>query len=176
MKNYVKEYKGYDVPEGATHYAKNAMFLFYKIISGSPYFYDRFIGEWRISSGDCFDSAIELPEEPKADEWVPSGRCIHVYTNSNVNGVAKVEEEEVNIIGIDKLGNYVFQNDKSACYYSDPASEFRPLKTKEEKKREVFIENAKRVARTTDDVLTHDRLFGLLFDSGAEFTAPKEGE
>ena len=73
---------------------------------------------------------------PSKAEWMPVGRCTHIYGG----GVATREEEEVTIIGIDNIGNYVFQNDKSTCYYSDPASEFRPLKTAEEKKREAIKE------------------------------------
>jgi hypothetical protein len=86
-----------------------------------------------------------------------------------------MEEEEVTIVGIDKEGFYVYQNDKSTCYYSDPASEFRPLRTEAEKNREAFIDGVMRGvsidAKYTDVI---HNIADQLFEAG--FTAPEGAE
>lgn len=161
----VTTYEGHKVPEGATHYrvAKNRVVYFYRYLS------DRL--ELRIFNNDRWwatdttlggdNSPTELPEQEA--EWVPSGRCTHKYGG----GVATMEEE-VTIVGIDKEGFYVYQNDKSTCYYSDQASEFRPLRTEAEKKREAFMNKA---FKTYYEGEVCDRMASAMYEAG--FTAPK---
>ena len=83
--------------------------------------------------------------------------------------------EDVTIIGTDKLGNYVFQNDKSECYYSDPAEYFIKPKTAEEKKREAFnlavIDACMPIHK---DDFNINEIAGALRHAG--FTAPEGGE
>ena len=111
------------------------------------------------------------PEQPipSKAEWMPSvgEECL-----GNIrNDMGKWSYVEVTPLYQFESEWAVAVNGSSILSYCD---EFRPLKTTEEKKREAFIEEAKKIARTTDDALTHDRLFGLLFDNGAGFTAPSD--
>ena len=124
-----------------------------------------------VTIGDL--SLIEMRPKQQEDnaEWVPAGRCVHIYGG----GVATRQEEDVTIVGIDKDGNYVFQNDKSTCYYSDPAIEFRPLKTDEQKKREAFyLAVVDACMPIHSDDFNIDEIAGALRHAG--FTAPEGGE
>ena len=168
----VTEYEGHKVPEGATHYTSESRFQragFYKHNKIRPFFYSvNLFKEWVESINKEIPSfAIKLPEQQEDNaEWVPAGRCVHIYGG----GVATRQEEDVNIVGIDKEGFYVFQNDKSTCYYSGPASEFRPLKTDEQKAKEAFDLKAFKVYKSC---MSCNEFSTALFKAG--FTAP-EGE
>ncbi|MEH6451232.1 MAG: hypothetical protein V7765_21385 [Oleispira sp.] len=113
-----------------------------------------------------YKHSVHRRQEQQEDnaKWVPAGRCVHIYGG----GMATRQEEEVNIVGIDKDGFYVFQNDRSTCYYSDPASEFRPLKTDEQKAKEAFDLKALKVYKSC---MSCDEFATALFKAG--FTAPE---
>ena len=153
-----------DAPEWADRYVFSAF-------SGNYFFGD---GVHVLNAGHkvvLVHDDIELVEmRPIATdkEWLPTinNRCIHIYGG----GLPSRQEEEVFIVGIDKLGNYVFQNDSSECYYSDPSSEFRPLKTAEELERDAFIEAAVTVMNNSIDDSQAGWVMAL---HKAGFTAPK---
>tara|TARA_R110000851_G_scaffold88070_3_gene192181 strand:+ start:396 stop:914 length:519 start_codon:yes stop_codon:yes gene_type:complete len=172
MKNYVKEYRGYDVPEGATHYIDAANLLFYRknIRKDWVYFSESLTG-WtyaNISKLSLDARATELPEAVKDAEWEPvvGEECNHIYS-------AGSDATKVFIVGIDKKGNYVFQGDGSDCYYSDPIHFFVPLKSAKDLEREAFFA-AVRKAFTGIDVINLADITSTLFN--ADFTAPTDSE
>ena len=94
-------------------------------------------GSFGVTTGLMLSDMTLIEMRPIAiedKEWLPSGRCNHMYDDDR----SMETLEEVSVVGIDKDGFYVYQTDRSTCYYSDPASEFRPLKTAEELKEEAF--------------------------------------
>ncbi len=111
--------------------------------------------------------------EDYVSEWQPAAGeyCVHVrhrFTNEE-------SKENVFIIGIDKLGNYVFQNEDSMCYYSDPVSEFEPAKTQHELDREAFVHAAMKSHISTGLEVSDESLktlFEEMFDNN--FKAPEE--
>ena len=168
----VTEFEGHKVPNGATKYQPDSGRF-------QESFWDDSGNVWVIGIAEMWarvasvipQDLIELPDQQEDNaEWVPAGRCVHIYGG----GVATRQEEDVTIVGIDKDGNYVFQNDKSTCYYSDPAIEFRPLKTDEQKKREAFyLAVVDACMPIHSDDFNIDEIAGALRHAG--FTAP-EGE
>lgn len=188
MKNYVKEYKGHKVPEGATHWQESSSDCYMAFIkknkkgeASSLYFvndegnecfhYELVLNEWMSDKGiiscevSCDD--IELPE---AQEWNGEG-LPPVGTVCEVNiGATDVFEVATimyisNQIVISSVGGHEFSSQASI-------TKFRPLKTQQEKDREAFVECVKQLLpkSDTDDLI----LSGKLFDLG--FTAPKAGE
>lgn len=165
----VTTYEGHKVPEGATHVSVDGQYTFIMNSDGIEWYWTFYntSGNWQSSRKDEFTTdAIELPEQPtKADGWVPVGRCIHLYND----GADALGKEDVTIIGKDKKGNYVFQNDGD-CYFSDTAKYFMKAKTADEVMRDMFIDrcfDTSVMGRTVDS----EKLFGGLFDAG--FTAPE---
>jgi hypothetical protein len=171
MKNYVTEYKGNKVPEGATHYAshENEVFcvLFAKWIGNHPVFFDVRNDSWvedKLIGRHFFKELPEAKWEPIVGE-----ECNHIYS-------AGSDATKVFIVGIDKKGNYVFQGDGSDCYYSDPIHFFVPLKSAKDLEREAFktsvSEAVHKSTSTYNDRL--EKISSVLFDAG--FTAPKESK
>ena len=166
MKNYVKKYKGYDVPEGATHYLPDTEKYcegWYMVNEASGRIKFRHINGalWHSTHYCIPNSAIELPEEPKA-EWMPEvgvecemmagpfewRKCIPLYVGS-VFVVYTANSSEGSL-----SKNF-----------------FRPLKTKEEKDRESFHLKAFEVHKHD---MSCNEFATALYKAG--FTAPKEGE
>jgi hypothetical protein len=166
MKNYVKVFNGHEVPEGATHYDIKFRLPYYSIISGQETkFYRDDLSKWLISQNGNDWHNEKLTELPEA-KWKPvvGENCRHIYSINS-------EAEKVFIVGIDKKGNYVFQNNDSDCYYSDPIHFFIPLKTAKELEREAFTRKALKLRAAFDN---DESYVDALFDKGARFTAPKE--
>lgn len=174
MKKYVKEYKGYKVPKGATHYGNShPVAYFYKFNAVKiPFFYLNH--EWKRSSAcDVYikDNLTELPEAPQ--EWngegLPPVGCI-------CSVMHKRQVVECKYIGEGLGDEFIYQ-----IYSGDLQGiigrcigrpQFLPLKTQQEKDREAFIECVKQLLpkSDTDDLI----LSGKLFDLG--FTAPKDSD
>jgi hypothetical protein len=169
----VTEFEGHKVPEGATKYQPDSGRFHESFWDDNGNVWVIGIAERWVRVGSLIpQDLIELPAQQEDNaEWVPTGRCVHIYGG----GMATRQEKEVTIVGIDKDGFYVFQNDKSTRYYSDPASEFRPLKTDEQKAKEAFKAAVCKAIHESDSTY-NDRLSKItevLFYAG--FTAP-EGE
>jgi hypothetical protein len=145
MKKYVKEYKGHKVPDGATHWLVNG-FAKRDDNNESVSVIGCFQGAtWRKCSYGMLQNAIELPEEPKADEWMPKigEECVVSYPYEDGNFKC-FNGEKVLIISCGRCemtSKYVYtgHNTKHG-YVALSAKGFRPLKTEEEKKREAIKE------------------------------------
>lgn len=131
MKNYVKKYKGHDVPEGAIYYVdetdfRHASFCdenknIIRIIKDGPSFD---LHNYKAPSGRT--DLIELPIE---DEWLPEvGEWCEVSEENN-------EYQKCYYIGKSKYGKDVYEIRHSLLVRSDNAK-FRPLKSE----REEFID------------------------------------
>tara|TARA_R100000541_G_scaffold30953_2_gene39847 strand:- start:9136 stop:9666 length:531 start_codon:yes stop_codon:yes gene_type:complete len=148
-KNYVKEYKGHKVPEGATHCHElgQGKVSFYKV--GSPRV-ERY-NEPLCSADDPWNDCIgdptaseELPEE-STQEWVdglpPVGcECITLHKGDLV---------ECLYVGKGLGEEYIYQV-SSGSHRGEidrliGSPKFRPLKTQGQKDREAFIEKAMRL-------------------------------
>jgi hypothetical protein len=176
-KNYVKEYKGYKVPEGATHYNEGNMLwpeCFINKNTGEVYKLDE-PRIWVLSERVMPTTAIELPEE-QSQEWVdglPSVGCECLTLH-------KGDLVECLYVGKGIGEEYIYQV-TSGCHRGEidrliGSPRFRPLKTQEQKDREAFAsECAKYIDMPFDEggqvVLTG--VFYKLLDAG--FKAP-EGE
>lgn len=89
-KNYVKKFKGFDVPEGATHFNESNMLYpsaFYDAADGTMFKVGD--GRWKAANGSIPSTAIELPtipkinwgEQPSPDAvWIVDNEEIHVST------------------------------------------------------------------------------------------------
>lgn len=178
-KSYVKEYKGYKVPEGASCFVEACEAYknhFGKKVSGVEYVFvvDNENPEWHeISDILTLDvrGAIPLPEEP-IQEWVgglpPTGcECEALdtlmahpkYCLAKIKGFYNKQVWLTSEAGVDLV---LFIEDLK----------FRPLKTQEQKDREAFIEKAvNEMLKSPNDSLSGcaERMFN------AGFKAP-EGE
>ena len=185
-KNYVKEYKGYKVPEGASCFVEACEAYrnhFGKTVAGVDYVFvvDNEDPEW-VSLSDMLPlsirGAVELPEEP-TQEWVdglpPVGcECFVEYPYDD--GCFKpFHGKKVTILGYcsDSDGESVFTAHGSNGFIALYANGFRPLKTQEQKDREAFIEWANKATNADGKDHTVVDLFNDLFDAG--FKAP-DGE
>jgi hypothetical protein len=180
-KNYVKEYKGHKVPEGATHCHElgQGSVSFYRV---GPPIVDRYC-EPLCSADDPWNACIgvpatseELPEEP-AQEWVdgfpPAGcEC----------ELAVKAPKIVIVVGKTSSGLVAYQNKSGGQdkIFVNSKDKFLPLKTQEQKDREAFIERCECSLRSGFIAGLHNvrgdsviDVCNVLFDSG--FKAP-EGE
>ena len=183
MTNYVKEYMGHKVPDGATHAREfcGGSIEFYK----SGFYFRQADHSWRRQTRvENFHESTELPQEPESKEWVdglpPAGcECEAAWLelpDGGGNDFCKVlikayYDNEVWFFKINGVDGYSEVVKITDC-------EFRPLKTEKEKEREAFIEKANlKVTRGyMVDQATGSNLmeiFGDMFDAG--FKAP-EGE
>ena len=183
-KNYVKEYKGYKVPEGASCFVEACEAYrnhFGKTIAGVDYVFvvDNEDPEW-VSLSDMLPlsirGAVELPEEP-TQEWVdglpPIGcECEIKYFHDNESKWAKCY-----VVGETKdnkcLVINVYHDDSLHFAFKKKGSlEFRPLKTQEQKDRETFIEWAKAgLHLNIDDMGAAFKVVEQLADNGAKAPA-----
>lgn len=172
-KNYAKEYKGHKVPEGATH-CDDARSMFYKETNEAVFSCE--FGELIWVDTDFLDVTAnihlkELPEEP-AQEWngegLPPVGCECEMTSDDGKWVL------VEIIAVHIGFAHGWHDSARAVYYSDDASDFRPVKTQEQKDREAFIDRV--MTGISIDVkhatIAHN-IAEQLFDAG--YKAP-EGE
>ena len=168
MKNYVKEYSGYKVPEGATHWlgGKFAKWINNEAIGVIGCFQG---ATWRKCSRGMPRQAIELPEAPQ--EWNGEGlppvgaECVMSYDGNNwVECVINYSSEHT-VVCTNESGIELVYSIKDIVM-------FRPLKTQQEKDREAFVGSVKQLLPKSDD----DDLIlaGKLFELG--FTAPKAAD
>lgn len=173
MKNYVKEYKGHKVPEGATHWLVNGFAKWddNKSISVIGCFQG---ATWKKCSYGMLPNAIELPEAEQ--EWngeglPPIGAVCEYQVHKSKFGKCLVMGYFEGLV-------WMTSHHETSPYSGSHTTlvestlTFRPLKTQQEKDREAFVECVKQLLpkSDTDDLI----LSGKLFDLG--FTAPKAGD
>ena len=194
MKNYVKKYKGYDVPEGATHYGPDIEeycegWYMVNEDSGEIKFQNIDGKLWHLNHYCIPDSAIELPEEPIA-EWMPEvGQECEVtdHWNDFERPDNLKDGQKVKILmsyrcpktGTDGvIFTWIEGADNIRTEWTGNEKHFRPLKTKEEKEREAFIKSfMSALSEETNKEFwgkNYDGIISDLIKSG--FTAPKESE
>mgnify|MGYP000152927649 CR=1 FL=1 len=169
MKNYVKEYKGHKVPEGATHYTESVYLLFYRksIRKDWVYFSDT-LSNWtyaNISEVSLNNKVIELPEAPQ--EWNGEGlppvgvECEYETSFFTINKTAKgtcsviATHEDRVWVDFKESGEYVINLNSIT---------FRPLKTQQEKEREAFIAEGLIAAKESVDGWGEDEATAFLED------------
>lgn len=182
--NYVKEYKGHKVPEGAKYYQEEGsgfMEAFFKTVDGQLMYSLPEDGlMWEVYNSRMSAHAIELPEDPQ--EWSgeglpPIGCKCEVDTAESAglsNRELEINGEEVTVIAnVKNKHGYeitVFEAiDGGVFCFSSKL--FRPLKTQQEKDREAFISAARKATNVdVNDVVATD-IFDDMYHAG--FTAPK---
>lgn len=195
-KNYVKEYKGHKVPEGASCFVEACEAYrnhFGKTIDGVDYVFavDSVNPEW-VEISDMLPlsarGAIPLPEE-QSQEWVdglpPIGTECEVtdYWNDSERPVNLNSGQEVKILmdykcpktGADGvIFTWIEGADYIRAEWTGNEKHFRPLKTQEQKDREAFIEWAKSgLSYRLEELSFACQVIEQLADNGAK--AP-EGE
>jgi hypothetical protein len=178
MKNYVKEYKGHKVPEGAKYYQEEKsgfMEAFFKTVDGQLMYSLPVDGiMWEADNLRMSDHVIELPEakrEPVVGKeceaaWLelPDGGS-NDFRRVMIKGYFGDEVWFSKVNGVDRYDEVLRVTNCT----------FRPIKTQQEKDREAFIEDASRVMFNSDNkTFVNDISLGALFDAG--FTAPKESK
>lgn len=195
MKNYVKEYDGQKVPEGATevsNFSTPQSIEFYRIVNGEHQFFNTGMVNpvWcRSVFNEPNKHAIPLPEQtmPSKAEWDGKGlppvgaSCEFIHP-----GITHWEMGEV----IYHLNGKIVLNSNKIIWEEthgiaviaiDSELKFRPLKTAEEKKREAFVNLVRKELFKIEEILDfvgdrnlkENSIAKVLFDAG--FTAP-EGE
>jgi hypothetical protein len=181
-KNYVKEYKGYKVPEGATCFVEASSFNsnhFGKEVGGVEFIFciDDNEPEWyevsAISTPLSQRGAIELPEAPQ--EWngeglPPVGTVCEYQVHRSQFGKCLVMGY---FEGLVWMTSHHETSPYSGCHTTLVGSTltFRPLKTQQEKDREAFIDAARKATNAdVNDVVATD-IFDDMYHAG--FTAPK---
>lgn len=167
MKNYVKKYKGHDVPEGAAYYApeestwSESFFNKEKIMIAKVNSYGVLIDK-AYSKKTERNNLIELPTE---EEWMPkAGEKCEVSEENN-------EYQKCYYIGKSKDGWDVYEISCSILVRSDSAK-FRPVTSK----RERFIDwsvSTTSVDGATDEERYRD-LFGAQYDNGARIVGAED--
>lgn len=173
MKNYVKEFKGYKVPEGATHYNSESISYvegFYKYDNNKVIFAPAETLEWLIEDNPQWIpiNAIELPEAPQ--EWMPEvGEECEVLDTC----YAHPKHSEVKVKGFYNKQVWLTLPSGEDRVVLIANCKFRPLKTQQEKDREAFVE----LGMSKFGTFRSNRDFlAALFDDGARFTELKAGE
>ena len=187
MKNYVKEYKGYKVPDGATHTI--GLGNFYKVVKGDVYYFDNVDG-FVLSNTDHHYLKENLEPLPKApQEWSGEGlppvgvECI-INITEDVWGLSdqelKLNGEKVSVISNvkNKRGFDVTVFEISGggvfCFSSKL---FRPLKTQQEKDREAFVKGLVKVLNSVPNGTSLSDLHAMAEKAyGAGYTAPKAAD
>lgn len=166
MKNYVKEYKGYKVPEGATHWLNNGFAKWFdnKSISVIGYFQG---ATWKKCYCGMPQNAIELPEakqERKGKEWEgkglpPAGTECEISYDGRPWKKCFINYSSESIV--------VFTNELGAelVYSTKGIARFRPVTTQEQKDREAFIDNCLKATAGNEPY----KVFHDLYDAGARF-------
>lgn len=192
MKNYVKVFRGYDVPEGATHFTEFSREYhrgFFKLSDGCWLFANAGYQDWHGQKSfrrSLPTEVIELPEEPKSewngeglppvgveceatDHWNDFERPVNLNDGQQVKILMNYKCPKTGTDGV--IFTWIERVDNIRAEWTGNEKHFRPLKTEEEKKREAFIKGVKKLfpKMDSDDLI----LAVKLFDAG--FTAP-EGE
>ena len=180
MKNYVKEYSGYKVPEGATHWlgGKFAKWINNEAIGVIGCFQG---ATWRKCSRGMPRQAIELPEAPQ--EWNGEGlppvgcRCSATWLELPDGGCN--DFCEVAIKGY--FDGEVWLSKVNGVGYSEVLKvkdcEFRPLKTQQEKDREAFVKGLVKVLNSVPNGTSLSDLHAMAEKAyGAGYTAPKAAD
>lgn len=173
-KNYVKAYKGYGVPEGATHWQPekegwHACFVKYE--DNIPMYWNADHGtRWRPLGG-LSPFVYELPEVEQ--EWVPTHELVNNTSDIFKGTPVKLHTTVLNRVGAEVSIVELFGGDVYGVY----SRHLTKIKTQEEKEREEFIEQSKKVTFVAQTYsLDPDLLFGVQFDAGARFIGDKEND
>ena len=194
-KNYVKEYKGYKVPEGATHYKKKSTSYlegFYKTLGEGVNESIKFCGveDGSLWVGGCLGmfGAIELPEAPQ--EWSGEGLppvgtlCTisadgfeYLFSASSNELSSITENTELVVVGHctrhdngAECVTLMARDSRDARGFTTVNPEFiTPLKTQREKELEAFHLKARGVYKCR---MSCDEFATALYEAG--FKAPKE--
>lgn len=172
MKKYVKEYKGYKVPEGATHFTEktdkdHAAFWNNDILW---VLIDDIIEEYPAHGVP--KSAIELPEAKQkrgGKEWngeglPPAGTECEISCDGRtwckrlINYIGKNIVVCTNELGVE------------IAYPIKDIVRFQPVTTQEQKDREAFVDKALEEIETKAGLVAPDKaIFEIMFDAGARF-------
>lgn len=167
MKNYVKEFKGYKVPEGAVYYNEGCGihqegFWSERDDLGKAHFISTKGGRFTHKKFNLPNIAIELPEAEQV--WMPEvgveceaakySFCLH-WSKCVVNFFGK------------RKCIITFKDGSEEAFITKDMV-FRPLKTQEEKEREEFID--KSLSMWNEDCISPSELVEKMFDHGARFT------
>ena len=179
MKNYVKEYKGFQVPEWATHvsdFPTPQPIEFYRAIGGEHQFFNTGAVN-PVWCKSVFNEPnkweIELPEAPQ--EWMPE-----IGEECEYESIGHHDGFEWCIFqGLMSDGAYIIEYHHhtsptmtTCCPFDPKLTTFRPLKTQREKEREAFIDSVNGVF-SDGEFDRHDLVLiaAKLFEE--RFTAPK---
>ena len=187
MKNYVKEYKGYKVPDGATHTI--GLGNFYKVVRGEVYYFDN-VGEFVLSNAGHRYLKENLEPLPKAPQvWngeglPPIGTVCECFVWTNfaggekrwvprpVIGYSKTSMSETHM---GKAGIVIDSCERDGQFIF--CDEFRPLKTQREKDREAFVKGLVKVLNSVPNGTSLSDLHAMAekaYDAG--YTAPKAAD
>lgn len=172
MKNYVKEFKGYKVPEGATHFNDGGQL--------KPAFYKNVSGEWfcMLAVNDNHWGQVGMPpytviELPEAkQEWDGEGlppvgtECEIRYRGDSdfLKCIINYISESI-VVCTDESG-------AERAYAIKGIARFRPVTTQEQKDREAFIDDClKATAGNEPHKIFHD-----LYEAGTRFTNTNQGD
>lgn len=192
MTNYVKEYMGHKVPEGAAYFNPANECFYNQDKTRYSYTGDNF-GWDDVDNFDCARNATELPQEPESKEWVdglpPIGcECLlddeegYLFSAADNEKVRIVADEVLIVISIGfrhdnngKVATVMAKDSRNLKGYTTVNPEFlSPLKTEKEKEREAFIEWGKKgLSYRLEEQSFAIRIIEQLADNGAK--AP-EGE
>lgn len=164
MKNYVKEYKGYRFPEGATHFTEKTDKDYAAFWNNDILWVliDDIIEEYPAHG--IPKSAIELPEANQ--EWGGEGlppvgaECEISYDGSSwckrlINYIGESIVVCTNELGVELV------------YPTKDIVRFRPLTTQKQKDREAFIE--KSLTMWLEDCTLVSELVEKMYEAGARF-------
>lgn len=161
MKNYVKKYKGYDVPEGAVYYVpKTAEHNEAFCDEDKRVLVSKYRGEWVEINGQVYAGSRSLIELPLEEEWVPVvGRwCEYQFAGEWYSGRFHG--------ACDRLGYFVLYD--AGGYIEIKTTAFRPPKSE----REEFIERS--IELTELDGSLPVEAFGIQYDNGARFVEAED--
>jgi len=158
----VKKFKGYDVPEGATHYeAAKGLYkdaFAKKEPSGGWLWYMAGMSDVWSYAGDPLHNFVELPQEPET--FMPK-----VGEECEFKSSTKSESWwEGLYVGPARDGLHVVQETNGAGVYARKGFVFRPLKTEREKVIEWALTQD---CHPCDGMLSRTDFCGVLFDQGA---------
>ena len=192
MKNYVKEYKGYKVPEGATHWLVNGFAKWddNKSISVIGCFQG---ATWKKCSYGMLPNAIELPEAPQ--EWNGEGLppvgtlCTisadgfeYLFSAASNELSSITENTELVVVGHctrhdngAECVTLMARDSKDARGFTTVNPDFvSPLKTQQEKDREAFVKGLVKVLNSVPNGASLSDLHTMAekaYDAG--YAAPK---
>lgn len=159
MKNYVKKYRGFEVPEGATHAGFGRGGYrdgFYKKEEGIWYFNNVALKQWYVLAENVNGGAIELP---LADEFVPEvgQECEYDHPQFGWTGCMIVGPFRDGIVCAPDGGGF----------YAGLPSHYRAIKSE----RDKFIDKVNTIFADSNEFSGMYKAMAIaLFDNGARFT------